>query len=121
MIKNVEALGAELQFGSFANLKILGDQEIQLRDSRSDQRVPPQVAEGAQRLRYEGARIEVQRGRPHRRAWRDSGAPAGNTTGWITAGARRQIRTIGEASSRQLVLGTIRGVFNREGNTARKG
>src|SRR5258708_2519734 len=120
MVRQVEALRAELQVFSFANLEILADREIDLSDARTDQGIPPQVAERAERLRREGARVKVESGRPNRSSRGYPRASARDAAGRIGACSRREIRPVGEACARQLVLRTVGRVLDRERNATRK-
>src|ERR1700680_727713 len=99
VIYDIEALGAELQFGSFANPEILGDGNVRFSDPRPNQSVSSQVAERAQGLWDKCAWIEIQRRRAYWRTLGDAGASPRNAAGGISAGSGRQIRTVRKARS----------------------
>src|SRR5437660_1743839 len=83
MVQNVEDFRPKLQFALFGDPKMLVNQKIDRRTSRTDQSIPPQIAEGSQRLRYKGARIEPVARRSYRRSRRNNGRR------WLTTGVNK--------------------------------
>src|SRR5437867_1353414 len=121
MVRDVEGFRPELKAPSFRDPEVLQHREVHGGYAGTDQGVPAEIAECAQGLRNERARVEIQRRRSHRSSGRDPGAPAGGALRRVGAGAGDKIWTIRKARSRQLVLRAVGGVLDSERGAAREG